>query len=133
VGHYVRVNGIALYYEIHGSGRPLILLHGGLGAIEMFASILPSLAVGRQVVAVDLQGHGRTADIERPLRFELMADDVAALIAHLELPRVDIMGHSLGDDQGLRLHATDDRLKSNHVDRRRGCGHIPSGACRRDV
>ena len=61
MGHYARVNGIALYYEIHGSGRPLVLLHGGLAAIEMFASIMPSLAVQRQVVAVDLQGHGRTA------------------------------------------------------------------------
>jgi pimeloyl-ACP methyl ester carboxylesterase len=66
-GNYAEVNGIRLYYEVHGAGEPLILLHGGLGAIEMFGEVLPLLAQGRQVVAVDLQAHGRTADIDRPL------------------------------------------------------------------
>jgi len=93
---YADVNGIKLYYETHGSGRPLILLHGGLGAIEMFGPNLPALAKGRQVIGVDLQGHGRTADIDRPLRADLMADDIAALIKHLKLERPDIMGYSLG-------------------------------------
>jgi len=79
-GHYANVNGIKLYYEIQGSGRPLILLHGGLGAIEMFGPNLPALALGQQVIPVDLQGHGRTADIDRPLSVALMADDIAALI-----------------------------------------------------
>jgi pimeloyl-ACP methyl ester carboxylesterase len=78
-GRYADVNGIKLYYEIHGSGRPLILLHGGLGAIEMFGPNLPALAKRRQVIAVDLQGHGRTADIDRPLSVELMADDIAEI------------------------------------------------------
>jgi pimeloyl-ACP methyl ester carboxylesterase len=93
---YADVNGIKLYYEIHGTGRPLILLHGGLGAIEMFGPNLQALAEGRQVIGVDLQGHGRTADIDRPLRTDLMADDIAALIKHLKLQRPDLMGFSLG-------------------------------------
>src|SRR5688500_7555648 len=90
------VNGIKLHYEIHGTGRPLILLHGGLGATEMFGPNLPALAKGRQVIGVDLQGHGRTADIDRPLSVELMAGDIAALIKHLKLERPDIMRYSLG-------------------------------------
>lgn len=101
-GNYAEVNGITLYYEIHGRGRPLILLHGGLGAIEMFGPNLPALAAGRQVIAVDLQGHGRTADIDRPLRVQSMADDIAGLIAHLELERPDIMGYSLGGGVALQ-------------------------------
>ena len=101
VGRYADVNGIKLYYEIHGTGRPLILLHGGLGAIEMFGPNLPALAGGRQVIGVDLQGHGRTADIDRPLSTALMADDIAALITHLKLERPDLMGYSLGGGVAL--------------------------------
>ena len=93
---YADVNGIKLHYEIHGTGRPLILLHGGLGATEMFGPNLPALAKGRQVIGVDLQGHGRTADVDRPLSAELMAGDIAALIKHLKLERPDVMGYSLG-------------------------------------
>ncbi|OLC82111.1 MAG: alpha/beta hydrolase [Acidobacteria bacterium 13_1_40CM_4_65_8] len=100
-GQYADVNGIKLYYEIHGAGAPLILLHGGLGAISMFGPNLPALAEGRQVIAVDLQGHGRTADIDRPLSPELMADDIAALIKHLKLERPDLMGFSLGGGVAL--------------------------------
>jgi len=100
-GQYADVNGIKLYYEIHGTGAPLILLHGGLGAISMFGPNLPALAKGRQVIAVDLQGHGRTADIDRPLSPELMADDIAALIKHLKLERPDLMGFSLGGGVAL--------------------------------
>ena len=96
VGEYADVNGIKLYYEVHGTGHPLILLHGGLGATSMFGPNLPALAKGRQVVAVDLQGHGRTADIDRPISTELMAGDIAALIKHLKLDRPDVMGYSLG-------------------------------------
>ncbi len=101
-GQYADVNGIKLYYEIHGTGAPLILLHGGLGAMSMFGPNLPALAEGRQVIAVDLQGHGRTADIDRPLSPQLMADDIAALIKHLKLERPDIMGYSLGG--GVAVH-----------------------------
>jgi pimeloyl-ACP methyl ester carboxylesterase len=95
-GNYADVNGIKLYYEILGTGHPLILLHGGLGAISMFGPNLPALAEGRQVIAVDLQGHGRTADIDRPISTDAMAEDIAALIKHLELGRPDVMGYSLG-------------------------------------
>ena len=93
---YAEINGINLYYETHGTGRPLILLHGGLGSGEMFGPILPALADHHQVIAVDLQGHGRTADIDRPLDVRLMADDVAALITHLGLEKPDVVGYSLG-------------------------------------
>ena len=95
-GHYADVNGIKLYYEIHGTGRPLILLHGGLGAIEMFGPNLTILAKRHQVIGVDLQAHGRTADIDRPIRTELMAEDIAALIKHMKLERPDVVGYSLG-------------------------------------
>jgi pimeloyl-ACP methyl ester carboxylesterase len=96
VGQYADVNGINLYYETHGTGRPLILLHGGLGSGEMFGPILPALAADHQVIAVDLQGHGRTADIDRPLDVRLMADDIAALIEHIGFDQADVMGYSLG-------------------------------------
>jgi len=95
-GRYAEVNGINLYYETHGTGRPMILLHGGLGSGEMFGPILPTLAADHQVIAVDLQGHGRTADIDRPIDPRLMADDIAALIDHLGLDKPDIVGYSLG-------------------------------------
>ena len=99
---YANVNGINLYYETHGAGRPLVLLHGGLGSGEMFAPILPQLAERRQVILPDLQGHGRTADIDRPIDVRLMADDIAALIDHLELDKPDLAGYSLGG--GVALH-----------------------------
>jgi pimeloyl-ACP methyl ester carboxylesterase len=95
-GQYAEVNGIRLYYETHGAGRPMILLHGGLGSGEMFGPTLPVLAERHQVVLVDLQGHGRTADIDRPIDIRLMADDIAALIDHLGLQKPDIVGYSLG-------------------------------------
>jgi len=97
------VNGLSLYYEIHGAGEPLILLHGGLQATEMLGEILPSLSNNRQVIAVDLQAHGRTADIDRPLRCEAMADDIAALMKYLEVAKADIMGYSLGAAVALRM------------------------------
>src|SRR5215207_421424 len=101
-GNYAEVNGLEMYYEIHGTGEPLILLHGGVGAIEMFGEVLPLLAEGRQVIAADLQAHGRTADIDRPLSFESMADDIAALIEHLGFEKADVMGYSLGGGVALQ-------------------------------
>jgi pimeloyl-ACP methyl ester carboxylesterase len=95
-GAYADVNGINLYYETHGSGRPLVLLHGGLGSGEMFGPIVPRLAEHHQVIAVDLQGHGRTADVDRPITLETMGDDIGALIGHLGVGRPDVMGYSLG-------------------------------------
>jgi pimeloyl-ACP methyl ester carboxylesterase len=102
-GQYAEVNGVNLYYETHGAGRPMILLHGGLGSGEMFGPILPTLADHHQVIAVDLQGHGRTADIDRPLDIRLMADDVAALIDHLGLRKPDVVGYSLGGGVALQV------------------------------
>src|SRR5690348_4468658 len=100
-GRYVEVNGVNLYVETHGTGRPLVLLHGGLGSGEMFGPILPVLAEHHQVVVVDLQGHGRTADIDRPIDIRLMADDIAALIDHLGLDKPDLVGYSLGGGVAL--------------------------------
>jgi pimeloyl-ACP methyl ester carboxylesterase len=102
-GSYASVNGLEMYYEIYGTGQPLVLLHGGIGAIEMFGEVLPMLAEGRRVIAADLQAHGRTADIERTLSFESMADDVAALIGHLQIGRADVMGYSLGGSVALQV------------------------------
>jgi pimeloyl-ACP methyl ester carboxylesterase len=101
-GQYAEVNGVNLYYETHGSGRPLILLHGGLGSGEMFGPVLPTLAQRHQVIVADLQGHGRTADIDRPIDFRLMADDIAALSDHLGLDQPDLVGYSLGG--GVAFH-----------------------------
>ena len=99
---YAQDNGISLYYDTYGAGRPLILLHGGLGSGEMFGPILPTLAERHQVIAVDLQGHGRTADIDRPIDIRLMADDIAALIDHLGLDKPDLVGYSLGGGVALQ-------------------------------
>src|SRR5207302_3386361 len=101
-GQYAEVNGVKLYYETHGAGHPLILLHGGLGSGEMFGPVLPLLAERHQVVAVDLQGHGRTADIDRPIEARLMAGDIAALIDHLALASPDVVGYSLGGGVALQ-------------------------------
>src|SRR2546422_5051571 len=104
-GQYAEVNGLNLYYETHGAGRPMILLHGGLGSGEMFGPVLPQLAERHQVVTVDLQGHGRTADIDRPIDVRLMAGDIAALIDHLELASPDVVGFSLGGGVALQTAA----------------------------
>ena len=101
-GEYAQVNGLNVYFETHGTGRPLVLLHGGLGSGEMFTSVLPQLAEHHQVILPDLQGHGRTADIDRPLDMGSMADDIAGLIDHLELDRPDVVGFSLGG--GVAFH-----------------------------
>lgn len=95
-GAYAATNGRQTYYESHGEGRPLFLLHGGVRASEMFEPLAATLAETRRVVAVHLEGHGRTPDGGRPLRFESMADDLAALIDHLGIERADLMGYSLG-------------------------------------
>jgi pimeloyl-ACP methyl ester carboxylesterase len=91
-----------MYYEIHGAGQPLVLLHGGLGGIVEFRQLIPPLARSRQVIAVELQGHGHTADIARPLSYESMADDIAALIRQLGFARADILGYSLGGEVALQ-------------------------------
>ena len=100
-GQFADVNGLHLYYETHGTGRPLILLHGGLGNGDMFGPVRTALAERHQVITPDLQGHGRTADIDRPLDVRLLADDIAALIRHLELDKPDLVGYSLGGGVAL--------------------------------
>jgi len=102
-GNYAEVNGLKLYYEIHGQGEPLILLHGGLGLIEMMSEVWTTLATDRQVIGVDLQGHGRTGDVDRPIRYESCADDIAALIRHLGYAQADVMGYSFGGGTALRI------------------------------
>jgi pimeloyl-ACP methyl ester carboxylesterase len=93
----VAVNGLEMYYEIHGEGQPLVLLHGAFSAVgTSFGELLPGLAEARKVVAFELQGHGHTADIDRPLSQESMAEDVVAAIGHLELGPVDLLGYSMG-------------------------------------
>jgi pimeloyl-ACP methyl ester carboxylesterase len=99
---YAPVNGLNLYYEIHGTGEPLILLHGGVVGIEMFGANLAALSQHRKVIAVELQGHGRTADIDRPLSYEAMADDIAAVMKHLSIEQADVMGCSLGGGVALQ-------------------------------
>ncbi|MGH8928248.1 MAG: alpha/beta fold hydrolase [Acidimicrobiia bacterium] len=90
---YVPVNGLEMYYELHGAGQPLVLLHGAFSAIgTSFGKLLPELAKHRQVVAFELQGHGRTADIDRPMTLEGMADDVAAAVGALNLGQADLFG-----------------------------------------
>ncbi len=96
------VNGIELGYQVFGEGDPLILLHGGFGSLEMFGPNVDALAAGRRVIGVDLQSHGRSPAADRPMRFETMADDIAAFIRHLGLEKADIMGFSLGGGVALR-------------------------------
>jgi pimeloyl-ACP methyl ester carboxylesterase len=101
---YAPVNGLEMYYEIHGTGKPLIVIHGAYMTIEAMGAIIPKLAESRQVIAVELQGHGRTADIaDRPLSMEQMADDVAALMTHLNIETADVFGYSLGGGVALQL------------------------------
>ena len=100
-GNFADVNGQHIFYSVHGSGKPLILLHGGINP-DCFGSNLDDLAKGRQVIAVHLQGHGRTPDTNRPLRCETMGDDVAALIDNLKLGKADVMGYSMGADVALQ-------------------------------
>jgi pimeloyl-ACP methyl ester carboxylesterase len=101
-GH-ATINGVDYYYELHGKGEPLLLLHGGLGSIDMFRPALPALAEHREVIAVDLQGHGRTPLGDRPFRLESIGDDMAALVKRLGHERVDVLGYSLGGGVALRV------------------------------
>jgi pimeloyl-ACP methyl ester carboxylesterase len=102
-GNYAVVNGITLYYEIHGTGKPLIMLHGGFGSFEMFSALSPALALNHQVIGVDLYGHGHTALTDRPLRFEYLADDIVGLIDHLGVEKADVLGFSLGGAVALQI------------------------------
>jgi pimeloyl-ACP methyl ester carboxylesterase len=104
---YAPVNGMAMYYQRHGTpgaARPLVLLHGGLMSIEdSFGAVLPGLAAGRLVITAELQGHGRTADIDRDIDLRLLADDVVALLDHLGIGQADVLGFSLGGHVAVQL------------------------------
>jgi pimeloyl-ACP methyl ester carboxylesterase len=105
---YAKVNGLKMYYEVHGSGdgsrRPLVLLHGGVLTVGLsFAAVLPTLAAGRRVVAPELQGHGHTADTDRALTPANLASDVVALLDELGIERADVLGFSLGGLVALQL------------------------------
>lgn len=100
---YAPVNGVDIYYEIHGSGKPLVLLHGGFGSIEMFGPVLAELSKSRQVIGIDLQGHGRTLPFDRPMTFSNLAKDVAELIRWLGYDKADVMGYSMGAATALRV------------------------------
>ena len=100
---YAPIGALNMYYEIHGSGRPLVVLHGAYMTIDMMGPILSGLAETRQVIAPEQQGHGRTADVDRPLAYEQMADDTAALIRHLNIDQADVLGYSMGGGIALQL------------------------------
>ncbi len=99
---YAEVNGIKLYHEIYGSGDPLVLIHGGLTTIDEMHGWIQPLAKTRQVIAVEMQGHGRTADTDRPITWAAMGDDIAALLDQLKVPRADLVGHSFGGASAIR-------------------------------
>jgi pimeloyl-ACP methyl ester carboxylesterase len=100
---YAPVNGLSVYYEIHGSGEPLVLLHGGLMSVAMEGDLIAQLSKTRQVIALDLQAHGRTADIDRAITSEAMGDDVAGVMKYLAVLKADVMGYSLGAGTALQL------------------------------
>lgn len=105
-GSYAKVNGLEMYYEVHGDGpgRPLVLLHGGVLTIELsWAALLPLLAENRRVIAMELQGHGRTGDVDRPITVSGLADDVVAVLDDLGVERADFLGFSLGGLTALQI------------------------------
>ncbi len=108
---YADVNGLHLYYETYGSGAPLVLLHGGMLTIDLnFASLIPTLAQTHTVIGVEMQGHGRTATIDREITYPNLATDIVALLEHLGIERAAVLGHSLGGGVALELAV-------NHSDR----------------
>jgi pimeloyl-ACP methyl ester carboxylesterase len=102
-GNYAQVNGLNMYYEIHGTGQPLVLLHGAYMTIDLMGEVVLALAETRQVIAVELQGHGHTAEIDRSITYEGMADDTAALLRHLGIDGADVFGFSMGGGVALQV------------------------------
>jgi pimeloyl-ACP methyl ester carboxylesterase len=108
---YADVNGLHLYYETYGSGAPLVLLHGGMLTIDLnFASLIPALAQTHTVIGVEMQGHGRTANIDREITYANLATDIVALLDHLKIERAAVLGHSMGGGVALEMAV-------NHADR----------------
>lgn len=103
VSGYADINGLSMYYEVHGEGEPLVLLHGGYASIETMRDLVTRFAETRQVIAAEMQGHGRTADIDRPFSYEQLADDVVALMDELDVEKADVFGYSFGGGIALQL------------------------------
>src|SRR5213594_2616292 len=103
VGHHVNVNGMRMYYEVSGTGDPLVVLHGAYMNIPTMGAIIPRLARTHKVYALELQGHGRTTDIDRPITYPNLADDVAAFMDAVGLRKADVFGYSMGAGAGLQL------------------------------
>ena len=142
---YAPVGDLSMYYEISGDGRPTILLHGAYQTIDTIGPLLPGLGETRKVIAVEQQGHGRTADIDRPLTYEQMADDTAAAVRHLGIDAADLVGYSMGGAIALQVairhpalvrkarRRVRDVQERRHA--RRGARHVPldhARALRRD-
>jgi pimeloyl-ACP methyl ester carboxylesterase len=132
---YAPVRDRDMYYEIRGRGSPTLLLHRAYLTVELMGTILPGLAASRRVTAPEQQGHGRTADVDRPLTHEQMADDTAALVRHLELDELDVVGYSMGGGVALQMAIRHPGLvrAGSRVDliherwhARRGAQHVPS-------
>jgi pimeloyl-ACP methyl ester carboxylesterase len=100
---YASVNGLQMYYEIRGTGQPLVVLHGSFMTIGLMGELIPGLARSRQVIAVEFQGHGHTADVDRPITYEHLADDTAVLLRHLGIGQADVYGYSLGGGVALQV------------------------------
>ena len=101
---YAPVNGLKLYYEVHGEGKPLVLIHGSYMTIGLnWTELIPELAKNRKIIALELQGHGHTADIDRPISYAALASDVAGLLRHLKIDSADVLGYSLGGTVAYQL------------------------------
>jgi pimeloyl-ACP methyl ester carboxylesterase len=103
VADRVEINGMQMYYEVSGEGDPLVVLHGAYMNIPSMGAIIPRLAETHKVYALELQGHGRTTDIDRPITYPNLADDVAAFMDAVDLERADVFGYSMGAEAGLQL------------------------------
>jgi pimeloyl-ACP methyl ester carboxylesterase len=113
---YAPVNGLKMYYEIHGDGKPLVLLHGSYMTIDLnFAQLIPELAKKHKVIALEMQGHGRTADIARPYSYPALADDIEGLLNHLKIDSADVLGYSLGGTVAFELAIRHPRRVTNLV------------------
>src|SRR6202035_1074423 len=124
---YAPVNGIKMYYEVHGSGEPVVLLHGAFMTItNNWAGWISELSKTRKVIAVEMQGHGRTADVPRDITYENLADDVAALLNYLKIPRADLIGYSMGGAVAMQC-------LSHHTDKVRRAVIISSTFTRDDM
>jgi len=100
---YARVNGLAMYYEVHGDGEPLLVLPGAYMTVDLFGDLVPALAKSRKVIAVEFQGHGHTADLDRPFSYEQFADDCVALLSDIGIEQADVYGYSLGGGVALQV------------------------------